>query len=147
MSNGNIYIGNSERGYEIWVFDLNGNLLKKIKKNYKPVKFPNEIKEKYRGRGLNSPDYEPPFQCMSFTDDDGRLFIMTFEKGENPKEYIFDIFSSNGAFIGRASLDVFVRRATLIFPLYAKAKNKRLYCLREKESGYKELAVYKMNWE
>jgi hypothetical protein len=147
VSNGNIYIGNSERGYEIWAFDLNGNLLKKIKKKYKPVKFPNEIKEKYRKRKLNFPDYEPPFQCMSFTDDDGRLFVMTFEKGENPKEYLFDIFNSDGVFIGRTSLDVYVRRATLIFPLYAKAKNKRLYCLREKESGYKKLVVYKMRWE
>jgi len=27
------------------------------------------------------------------------------------------------------------------------AKNDRLYCVKEKESGYKELVVYKMRWE
>ena len=32
-------------------------------------------------------------------------------------------------------------------PLPAKAKNNRIYCLREKENGYKELAVYNMKWK
>jgi len=32
-------------------------------------------------------------------------------------------------------------------PLFAMAKGDRLYCVREKESGFKELVVYKMEWE
>lgn len=147
VSHGKIYVANSRRGYEIRVFDLSGNLLKKIKKKYKPLKFPKEIRKQFESRNRVVPDYQPPFQRLFFTDDDGRLFIMTFEKGENPKEYVFDIFNSDGALIIRKSLDVYVERFTGKFPLYAKAKNKRLYCLREKESGYKELVVYKMNWE
>ncbi|MFX0212313.1 MAG: hypothetical protein ACFFDT_40445, partial [Candidatus Hodarchaeota archaeon] len=113
---------------EILVFDLDGNLIKKIKKEHRPGN-------------------QPPFQCLFFIDDDGRLFIMTFEKGENPKECIFDIFNSDGVLVARKSLDVYVRNGTLIQPLYAQSKNNRLYCLREKESGFKELVVYIMKWE
>jgi hypothetical protein len=29
----------------------------------------------------------------------------------------------------------------------AKAKGNRLYAVQEKESGYKELVVYRINWE
>jgi len=147
VSHGNIYIGNNRWGYEIRVFDLNGNLLKKIKKEYKPVKFPKEIRDEFKRANRVTPENQPPFQRLFFTDDDGRLFLMTFEKGENPNEYMFDIFNSDGIFIAKKSLDIYVERFTGNFPLYAKAKNKRLYCLKEKSSGYKELVVYKMNWE
>jgi len=159
VSDRNIYVGNSQWGYEIRVFDLNGNLLKKIKKKeYKRVKFPKEIKEDYKrmtenpasplyGIKIAFPDYQPPFWRLFFTDDDGRLFLMTFEKGKNSREYIFDIFNSDGVFIRRIRLDAYIDRYTIVFPLYATAKNNRLYCLREKESGYKELVVYKMKWE
>jgi len=71
---------------------------------------------------------------------------MTFEKGKNQNEYMFDIFNSYGVFIARKSLDVYVERFTGNFPLYAKVKKNRLYCLKKKDRGYKELAVYRMNW-
>ncbi len=72
---------------------------------------------------------------------------MTFEKEKNSKKYAFDIFNADGVFIGRKNIDVYVERYTTSFPLYAAAKNHRLYCLREKENGYKELEVYTMKWE
>lgn len=147
VSDGKIYVGNSRWGYEIRVFDLNGNLLKKIKKKYRGIRFPKEIRDEFKRTDRVTPDYQPPFQRLFFTVDDGRLFLMTFEKGKNPHEYMFDIFNSDGAFIARKSLDVYAERFTGNFPLYATAKNNRLYCLREKESGYKELFVYKMRWE
>ena len=36
VSKKNIFLGNDKRGYEIWVFDLEGNLLRKIKKKHIP---------------------------------------------------------------------------------------------------------------
>lgn len=158
VSEGKIYVGNSQKGYEIRIFDLEGNLIKKIRKKYNRVEFPKEIREDYKritknpespfyGRKVSLPDYHPPFQRLFFTDDEGRLFLMTFKKNKNPGEYIFDIFNSDGVFIGRINLDAYVERFTATFPLYAKAMNKRLYCLREKSNGYKELAVYKMLWK
>ncbi len=158
VSEGKIYVGNSQKGYEIRIFDLEGNLRKKIRKKYDRVEIPKEIREDYKkiaekpespfyGRKVILPDYQPPFQRLFFVDDEGRLFLMTFKKSKKTREYIFDIFNSEGVFIGRIGLDAYVERFTATFPLFAKAMNNRLYCLREKENGFKEIVVYKMKWE
>jgi hypothetical protein len=68
---------------------------------------------------------------------------MTYEEGFNTGEYMYDIFNSDGAFIGRTSLGNVGRS----FPFMVKAQNGRLYCIKEKENGYKELVIYKMIWE
>ena len=150
-----IFIGNDGRGYEIWILDFEGRILRKIRKNYKPVSFPEEIKEwkkeNYKNPGYPEyvqkkkiifPENLPPFNAF-FIDERGRLVVRTYEKGSKPNEYLHDIFNPEGAFIGRKSLNIYWRGVGL----YAKAKNNRLYCLREKDSGYKELVVYKMRWE
>lgn len=159
FSNDKIYIGKSIWGYEIRVFDLDGNLIRKIKKKYNPVKFPEYIKTalkrlteqpygRYSGKKLIFPTYRPPFQNVAFTDDNGRFFVMTFEREKDTKGFIFDIFNKDGIFIGRKCLDVYVEGAgSMNNPLYAQAKKDRLYCLREKENGFKEVVVYKTVWE
>jgi len=153
LSEDRIYIGNTERGYEIHVHDLEGDLLRKIRKEYKPVKVSEEYKKDYFARfpeedpiiaNLYFKENWPPFRNL-FADDEGRLFVLTFEEGLNPGEYMYDIFNSEGAFVGRISLE---NQRMVHGPAFdAKAKNDRLYCLREKESGYKELVVYRMKWE
>jgi len=40
----NIFIGPAAKDYEILVFDLSGKLLRKIRKAYVPVAFPEEDK-------------------------------------------------------------------------------------------------------
>jgi hypothetical protein len=152
-----IFEGNSEREYEIHAYDLNGNLIKKIKKEYNPVpineqdkerilklfeKMPEEIK-----KTIYFPDNFPPFQRLFFTDDEGRLFVMTYEKGEKPREFIYDIFNSEGVFIGRIGFDNYGQDAVQMGPLPALSKNGLLYFVREKDNGYKELVVSRMNWE
>ena len=144
--NRNIYAANDQRGYEILMYDLDGKLKRKIKKEYAPLKYPEDLKKRYiegygTTRKLYFPDYLPPFQSF-FGDDDGRLFVMTYEKGEKPGEYVFDIFNSEGVFVQRKNLIILNN-----WELQAKAKRGCLYCVREKESGYEELFVYKMKWE
>jgi len=153
ISNGRIYIGNEERGYEIHVYDLEGNLIRKIRKEYLPVRLPEEFKKEYlknfddpRAASIREkiyfPDSMPPFHSF-FIDDRGMLFVMTYEEGEYPGEYIYDIFNKDGIFAGRKSLGIFWQEG----PLYAKAKENRFYCIKAKDSGYKELIVYKANWK
>jgi len=158
-SGGNIYTGNCERGYEILVYDLEGNLLRKIRKEYKPVEVPEDYKKermkpfvetedswaKNWGEKIYFPKYWYPFYSF-FPDDEGRLFVLTYEEGENPGEYILDIFSSDGIFIARKSIKHSLSN-TRLPELYIKAKMNHLYCVQKKESGYKELVVYKMRWE
>jgi len=149
VSKRNVFVGNEERGYEIWVYDLDGNLIRKIKKEYKKV----PISEEYKKKRLEStpdifkkmtffPDYFPPYQSF-FTDDGGRLFVMTYEKGADPGEFMTDIFNHEGVFVGRKSLNAWVWSSLL----WAKIKKNLLYCLQKKESGYKKLVVYKVEWE
>ena len=68
---------------------------------------------------------------------------MTYEAGKTANEYVYDIFNPEGAFIARMSLDNYAD----FRPLEAKARKKRLYGMREKENGYKELVVYRMRWK
>jgi len=159
VSNENIYVGNEERGYEICVYDFDGNLLRKIRKNYEADKgsgkLVQEIREKLKHTPkvltdkLYFPERWPPFQFI-FTDDEARLYVMTFKEGKNPDENIFDIFNPEGIFIATASMHVSLNDPffTPEAPLdsWVTIKKNRLYCLREKSSGYREFVVYKTIW-
>jgi len=57
---------------------------------------------------------------------------------------VCDVFSPEGDFAGRTDLDNY-NGINSALPI--KARNNRLYSLRQKKSGYKELVVYKMKWE
>jgi hypothetical protein len=147
-SDRNIYAASEERGYEISVFDLEGNLKKKIRKEFKPVEVSEEFKKYVSDaapenvkKNLYFPRQMSPLQYL-FADDEDNLFAMTYEAGKMANEYIYDIFNPDGVFIGRMSLDNY----SDFRPLEAKAEKKRLYSMREKESGYKELVVYRMKW-
>lgn len=152
VTNSHIYIINEDRGYEILVYDLEGNIVRKIRKEYRPVPTTKEIKKLIMGphyveTGRNSsyvPDPLPPIKFF-FTDDEGRLFVMTYEEGDNPGEYLYDIFSPEGLFVGRKSLNLpwVGKYFGLKFELI---KNNHLYCYKEKENGFKELVVYKIYW-
>ncbi len=140
-SDNHIYTGNTDE-YEIRVFDFDGNLLRRIKKEDAAVslsakdkeeyeqqlqRYPPEIKEKFF-----IPDVFPPFKDIVSLGDE-RLFVQTYEKS-NEGCYLYDIFSAEGEFSGRIELE----------GNQIKFKGDRVYCLRQKESGYKELVVYRM---
>ena len=142
----NIFIGHENRGYEILIFDLKGNLTKKIRKEYRQQKISDEYKqdkinrlpERIRKR-LDFPDYFPPYQGI-MTDEMNRLFVMTYEQDKNSRDYIFDIFNQDGIFIGRKALPILFENGTVM----AKIKKKYLYCTSEKVNGFKMLIIYKI---
>jgi hypothetical protein len=149
---GRVYAGNSERGYEVWVFDLGGRLLRKVRKGYTPVPVSEEYKKEYvkpyeemmpeYAKKIYFPQHWHPFHSF-FADDGGRLFVMTFEPGENPGEHMFDVFNKDGILITRKSLNILHGGSGT---LLARARGDRLYVLQEKPSGFKELVVYQMIW-
>ena len=147
ISNGKIYIGNEDRGYEILQYDFEGNLLKKIRKEFAPLVVTSDYIERtkeYFARAKRKvwfPKHWPPFSAF-FTDDEGRIFVKTYEKGADESEYIFDIFNTEGKFIGRKSLNIYSGQF-----VHAKVIRNHFYCIKEKDNGYKELVVYKMRWE
>jgi hypothetical protein len=149
-----IFIGNTAKGYEIQVYDLDGNLLRKIRKEFKPVAVSEEVKKDYfklwpkddpLKNNFYFTEHWPPFRGL-FADDEGRLFVLTYEAGINPGEFMYDIFNPEGIFIGRMSL-ANMKNLCRPYSFTVRAIKNHLYGLQEKESGYKELVVYKMRWK
>ncbi|MFC2167109.1 6-bladed beta-propeller [Acidobacteriota bacterium] len=143
-SNNHIFTANTDE-YEIRVFDFDGKLLRSIKKDHKAVtlsdkdregyeqnlqRYPPEIRESFF-----IPDVFPPFKDIVAWSDKW-LFVQTYEK-PNEGSFLYDIFDTNGEFVGRTELEGY----------QVKFKGDRVYCLKQKESGYKELVVYKMIWD
>jgi 6-bladed beta-propeller len=153
ISGDQIIVANEARGYELWIHDLNGRLIRKVRKEYRPVRVTEEIKKAILG-----PDYWksgssqsryfsdplPPLNQF-FTDDKGRIFVMTYEPGVHPGEYIWDIFNPEGVFIGRVALDI-LWSGLYLGSRYMFIKKDRLYYHRVKESGYHELVVARVLW-
>ncbi len=156
-----IYLGNPDKGYEIRVYDQSGNLVGKIRKEFVEAPFP-ESKRQGILKALDSPQLSslkakldfpkasPPFQHL-FGDDRGRLFVMTYEAGEKPGEYIFDIFTPEGIFFARTSVNAYLSADPFApgspMDSWIISKKNRLYAIREKPSGYKELVAYRMMWK
>lgn len=149
-----VYIGNSERGYEILVLDLDGKPVRKIRKEYTPV----PVSDDYKNRVLKDyldfmPDYAKkiyfpaswhPFHAF-FPDETGRLYVMTYEPGDQPGEYVYDIYDKDGVLVSRTTLAA--------IPIHgggggvmARFRGDQLYAVEEKESGFKRLHVYRVTW-
>jgi hypothetical protein len=144
-----IFTVNEERGYEIHVYDLEGNLIRKIRKEYNPVKISEEAKmraleriNEFQRQYTYFPESHPPCRSL-FPDDQGRLFVVTYEPGENPGENVVDMFNAEGAFFGRASWNIFQGNT----PIVAFIRSQRLYCIQEKPSGFKRFVVGKLAWK
>jgi hypothetical protein len=142
-----IFIGNEARGYEIWVYDQSGNLVRKIRKKFHPLPVTEAIKEKAIARTdenarplLFFPEFLPPFRAL-FADEEGRLFSLTFEPAEKAGEYMIDVFNPEGEFTARLSADIFTSLST---PLAAIVREGRVYYIREKTDGFKQLVAEKI---
>jgi hypothetical protein len=143
-SNNHMYTGNTDE-YEIRVFDFDGKLLRSIKKEYEAVSLSDKDKEEYEKRlqryppdireSFFIPDVFPPFRDIVALGDEW-LFIQTYDE-PNEGSSMYDIFDTNGEFIGRTELEGY----------RVKFKGNCVYCLKQKESGYKELVVYQMIWD
>lgn len=142
-SDSNIYTGRTD-AYEIRVFDFEGTLLRSIEKEYEPVLLSDGDREKYETNleryppdireSFFIPDAFPPFRDIAALGDKW-LFVQTYEEPSETSS-LYDIFDANGKFLNRTELEGY----------QVKFKRDHVYCLRQKESGYKELVVYRMIW-
>jgi hypothetical protein len=127
--------------YEIKIFDKEGNLKRKIIKEYDPVEITEEeIKEATEGmppeQKLSIPKYHTAYNWFA-TDDEGRIFVMTYERVDEGEVYYYDVFDPEGKFIVKISLK------TRPYVL----KNKKFYTAEEDEEGYLMVKRYKVTWK
>ena len=96
------------------------------------------------------PKHNPPFKHL-FADDLGRLYVVTFEPRNNQGEYMTDVFDTEGVLCSQLSLKLFLNAEIFMMDRpwddWVTVKNNILYCIQEKENGYKELVAYKIIWE
>jgi hypothetical protein len=64
------------------------------------------------------------------------LFVQTYEE-LNEGSSLYDVFNPEGEFIGRTEFEGY----------QVKLRGDSVYCLKQKDSGYIELVVYKKIWD
>ena len=126
--------------YEIKIYDTTGNLAKRITKEYDPVEITEEEKKEQAEQmppeiKLSFPKYHNPIRWIS-TDDEGRIFVMTWERIPEGEGYYHDVFDPEGRYIAKIPLKF---RPILI-------KNTKFYAIREDEQGFHVIKRYKASW-
>jgi hypothetical protein len=155
VSKAAIYVGEGKAENDIAVYDLGGLLKRKIRVPFTPVKVSLGSRTELLARApqghpvrrLKIPDLFPPFLSL-FSDDVGRLYVARFEIETGTGANLCDVISADGVWILRAGLGYNDLSRYLMEPRSYDVviKNDRCYCVREKPSGFKKIAVYSISW-
>lgn len=141
---GRIYYGRNQT-YEIKIHSPEGKPLRTISRDYDRIKLTqkdiDEIMEKVPAaasginlKGMYSfPEFFPPFQNF-ILDEQGRIYVRTYEKGKNKGEYWIDVFDPEGRFIAQ-----FISKADLRLIRDGKA-----YAIEDSDEGYQVIKRYSL---
>jgi hypothetical protein len=140
-----IYCSNPDE-YEIKVLNTEGKMVRRILKDYDPVKVTEKDKEDFFERvpeiagpikdRIEFPKIYPAYQNFTI-DEEWRLFVRTFEKGKEEGEFFFDVYDLDGRYIAKIPFKGDPR----------VWKGKKLYAIDETEDGYQILRIYSVHWE
>ncbi len=148
---GNVYMGETN-DYEIHVYSPEGILIRRIRKEYDKIKvlsqdvadyvngeFQEDENERKFWAGtvkneLKSPEYKPVFEQLFCVKD--KLLVKRSEEGNSERSF-FDIFSSEGRYLGSSLLDVSPKTW----------KNNSLYTIEKDKEGYQFVKRYKVTWK
>ncbi|MDP2914071.1 MAG: 6-bladed beta-propeller [Candidatus Aminicenantes bacterium] len=130
------------KDYEIQIFSPESKLIKRIMRRYDPVEITEEekkeqIKDIPQGRGitLEFSKNHPAFSRF-FLDDQGRIFVQSWESGASAHQYYFDMFDADGRYIAK----VLLKQHPVVL------KKDKLYSLEEDEDGYQLVKRYSVTW-
>jgi hypothetical protein len=124
--------------YEIFIIDAEGKTVKKITREYDPIKITDEEKEK-RIEGLRDGVkliwnvHHNPFIYLC-VDDEGRIFTRTYDKTPKSGEYYYDVFDPDGKYVAKIPLK---SRPYVL-------KQGKLYTIEEDEEGYQLVKRYRI---
>jgi len=122
--------------YEFQILDSEGKTVRKVLKDYSPIKISDSEKEIRGITKEETPKYFPAFEDFSL-DEEGRLFVKTYERHEDGELFLYDVFDSEGRYIIKTQLPV--------LPTYWK--NGKMYTIEEDESGFQYVKRYKVTWK
>lgn len=146
-SRGNVIYGRN-KDYELIVYDKMGKHIRSIRKDFRPVKVTQEDIDMMLERmpsgmmgGIDPtemfefPKEFPPYQIICLDEQD-RLFVRTWIKGEEEGAYVVDVFDAEGRFISQFETKLDLR-------LW---KGDMVYGLEENEDGFMLVKRYKADW-
>jgi hypothetical protein len=139
--------------YELHIHDSSGKKIRKIIKEYNPIRITDEDKKEMMNEVLDSmtsgrnpftegslefPEVFPPIHRIA-CDDEGRIYVQTYEKDENGRIY-HDVFDPEGRYITKFSLS---RKETI-----HTIKGNLMYTMMQGSKKRNSLVKrYKMVWE
>jgi hypothetical protein len=127
--------------YELEILSPEGEVLKKITRDYDPVEITEEEKEVERKShppeiNLIFSGHYPPFRLF-MCDDEGRIIVQVRERRDGRLGYVYDVFDEQGQYIVKFHLDDTPM-------LWRRGK---MYAFAESEEGFQAVKRYKVNWE
>lgn len=129
------------KDYEIQIINPEGKVTRKIKREYDPVEVTEQEKKEQTEDSPPQikyifPKYHSAYYRF-FLDDEGRIFVQTWEKIEGEEIYYHDVFDSDGKYVVKIPL----RMRPII------CKNKKLYTIEEDEDGYQYVKRHRVSWK
>lgn len=123
--------------YEFQIVDSEGKVVRKVIKEYDPIEINEEEKEK-RGLagGKKVPKYFPAFQGFSM-DEEGRIFVQTFERQADGNKFFYDVFDPEGKYIAKIPLNA----------LPQCWKKGKMYTIEEDAQGFQYIKRYRLTWQ
>lgn len=126
--------------YNIKTFNSEGELIRRIEKEYTPVKVPEEEiekrkKEMPKDRKVISPEYHSAYRVFR-CGEDGKIYVGTWEKTGDGKGFFYDVFDKEGKYINKLPL-------TIRPWIWKKGK---IYTVEDDEDGYHLVKRYKVKW-
>jgi len=129
--------------YEIRIFDAMGKEIRRIIKEYEPMRVSSEMKDLAKKQverlgesiRLELPEYYPPIRYIS-VDENKRIFVHTSDLDETGGESVYDVFDPEGKFITRINL----------MNLPRVWKNNKLYMIEQNKDGFQMIKRYKVTW-
>jgi hypothetical protein len=95
-----------------------------------------EQKNFHRQEKLEFPRFYPPISYLG-ADDEGRIFIRTWEKPANGKGYFFDVYDPEGKYITKIPMNF---RPRIL-------KKGYLYAIEADDDGIQTVKRYKITWK
>lgn len=143
--NDQIICGTQDK-YKITIFDSEGKATRKISKEFTPIKIDQaDIDERTEGMlpemksRMTIPKYHNAFLWIS-ADDEGKIFVQTWERTYNRDGYLFDIFDQEGKYLAKVPIPAKSTKYPLIF------KKNKLFTIEEDEEGFQVVKRYKVTW-
>jgi len=138
-----IVCAEGQEGYRLSVFDAGGRLIRTIHKQYEPVPVTDlDIDRQMKQHGIESrnevtvPRFLPPIWWV-YADEDGRIFVSTWQRDPDSRIALFNIFDPEGRYL----CDHLIPGEPLVF------KDGKLYTIVQDEEGIQYVKRYRMIWK